>query len=615
MGWFKDFVRNPVGTVLNTAKEVVTDPGKVLNDIGKTIDQSIIKPIENDPLTFIVAAAAYAYGIPGLEFAGAGSAASVGVATTGSRLAQGDEFDQAVKKGVTAAAVTATVNYGRDYYRQNVGSGAPVPVESRPVSAAVDASASAPVEVTVDPAAATSSSVVNPTLVDVPIDANVTYVDPTQAANPFAPVKPSALSLEIAPFDPNPAPLSNAPVTNASSYTGNAAGQSPQGSVYKSEFVNLGAEPPYVPGSGNQAATGTADKFVNDPSRPDLIDPVTKKSPLQVKVDGTPGLPEVVDYSRVAGPDTGALSLGSVGDTALAAGENAWSFAKAHPYYTAGGLYLASQMGKDEPQPDDRPTGTPSEQIGDSRFYMSLPQLRMKRDYQEYAGDYNRYGQETGTHKFFTDPVYEPIDYTAAKDGGYVRMEDGGYMGGGGLSPQIGAPMPQQQMPQMQQAPMPQMSPMQQQQPVGALAGLTQKRPTAMPQQPAGALQKVPGQQQNPNYRYFNYGMVPPSVQPNMPQAQMSQKYATGGLTMAMANGGNVSDGRTDDIPALLSPGEYVMDAETVALLGNGNNDAGAKRLDHMREAVRKQKGGALSKGKISPDAQSPLSYLSGRMA
>jgi hypothetical protein len=94
---------------------------------------------------------------------------------------------------------------------------------------------------------------------------------------------------------------------------------------------------------------------------------------------------------------------------------------------------------------------------------------------------------------------------------------------------------------------------------------------------------------------------------------QPMQGRATGGL--AMARGGNVSDGRTDDIPALLSQGEYVMDAETVALLGNGNNDAGAKRLDHMREAVRKQKGGALAKGKISPDAMSPLAYLSRRMA
>jgi hypothetical protein len=610
MGWLKNFVRNPVGTVLNTAKEVVTDPGKVLNDIGKTIDQSIIKPIENDPLTFIVAAVAYSYGIPGLEFAGAGSAASVGVATTSSRLAQGDEFDQAVKKGVTAAAVTAAVNYGRDYYRQNAGSGAGVQVQDRVAPSSVDASAVAPVDApAVAPDLATSSPVVSPNLIDVPTTdlANASYVDPTKAANPFAPKQPSTLSLEVAALDPNPAPVS-APATHASNYTSSAVGPN---KVYESALndpsINA-VEPPYVPGSGNQAATGTADRFVQDPNYPTV----------RVKVDGAPGLPEVVDLSRAATPDTGALSFGSVGDTMLAAGDNAWSLAKAYPYTTAGGLYLASKMGGDEPQQDDRPTGTPSEQIGDSRFYMSLPQLRMKRDYQEYAGDYNRYGQETGTHKFFTDPVYEPIDY-AAKDGGYVRMEEGGYMGGGGLSPQIGAPMPQpmqqQQMPQMQQAPMPQMPPMQQQQPVGALASLAQKRPTAMPQQPVGALQKVPGQQQNPNYRYFNYGMVPPSVQPNMPQAQMSQKYATGGLTMAMATGGNVSDGRTDDIPALLSPGEYVMDAETVALLGNGNNDAGAKRLDHMREAVRKQKGGALSKGKISPDAQSPLSYLSGRMA
>ena len=82
-----------------------------------------------------------------------------------------------------------------------------------------------------------------------------------------------------------------------------------------------------------------------------------------------------------------------------------------------------------------------------------------------------------------------------------------------------------------------------------------------------------------------------------------------------MAHGGNVPDGRADNIHAMLSPGEYVMDAETVALLGNGNNDAGAKRLDQMREAVRKQKGGALSRGKISPDAESPLAYLSRRMA
>ena len=70
--------------------------------------------------------------------------------------------------------------------------------------------------------------------------------------------------------------------------------------------------------------------------------------------------------------------------------------------------------------------------------------------------------------------------------------------------------------------------------------------------------------------------------------------------------------GRDDTINARLSDGEYVMDAETVALLGDGSTDAGAKRLDQMRAQLRKQKGKALSKGKFSPNAKSPLAYLKG---
>ena len=70
--------------------------------------------------------------------------------------------------------------------------------------------------------------------------------------------------------------------------------------------------------------------------------------------------------------------------------------------------------------------------------------------------------------------------------------------------------------------------------------------------------------------------------------------------------------GRDDTINARLSDGEYVIDAETVALLGDGSTDAGAKRLDEMRKQVRMQKGKSLSKGKFSPNAKSPLSYLKG---
>jgi hypothetical protein len=70
--------------------------------------------------------------------------------------------------------------------------------------------------------------------------------------------------------------------------------------------------------------------------------------------------------------------------------------------------------------------------------------------------------------------------------------------------------------------------------------------------------------------------------------------------------------GRSDEIPARLSDGEYVIDAETVALLGDGSSDAGAKRLDQFRENIRAHKGAALARGKISPDAKHPEAYLKG---
>jgi hypothetical protein len=86
---------------------------------------------------------------------------------------------------------------------------------------------------------------------------------------------------------------------------------------------------------------------------------------------------------------------------------------------------------------------------------------------------------------------------------------------------------------------------------------------------------------------------------------------AGGALNMVRSyNIGGGADGRSDDVDAVLSDGEYVFDAETVALLGNGSSEAGADRLDQMREQIRKQKGKHLAQGKISPDAQSPLSYL-----
>ena len=69
--------------------------------------------------------------------------------------------------------------------------------------------------------------------------------------------------------------------------------------------------------------------------------------------------------------------------------------------------------------------------------------------------------------------------------------------------------------------------------------------------------------------------------------------------------------GQDDTVHAKLSPGEYVMDAEAVSALGDGNNEAGAKKLDQMRQNIRKHKrGGALDK--IPPKAKAPEQYLKG---
>lgn len=99
-----------------------------------------------------------------------------------------------------------------------------------------------------------------------------------------------------------------------------------------------------------------------------------------------------------------------------------------------------------------------------------------------------------------------------------------------------------------------------------------------------------------------------------------STTYAARGGLMHYAHGGHASPhyvagvgtGRSDDIPARLSDGEYVMDAETVAMLGDGSSKAGAQRLDQFRQNIRKQKGVALAQGKISPDAKEPQQYLKG---
>ena len=85
--------------------------------------------------------------------------------------------------------------------------------------------------------------------------------------------------------------------------------------------------------------------------------------------------------------------------------------------------------------------------------------------------------------------------------------------------------------------------------------------------------------------------------------------FSTGGGMNFVPSDGQ-GDGRSDHIEARLSPHEYVMDAETTALLGNGNPEAGAREFDRLRKEIRMDKGKALAKGKFSPNAKSAHEYL-----
>lgn len=72
---------------------------------------------------------------------------------------------------------------------------------------------------------------------------------------------------------------------------------------------------------------------------------------------------------------------------------------------------------------------------------------------------------------------------------------------------------------------------------------------------------------------------------------------------------GGPGTGQSDDIPTMLSDGEYVIDADTVAALGDGSSKAGADILDKFRQEIRKHKRSAPA-DKIPPKAKNPLAYL-----
>lgn len=145
--------------------------------------------------------------------------------------------------------------------------------------------------------------------------------------------------------------------------------------------------------------------------------------------------------------------------------------------------------------------------------------------------------------------------------------------------------------------------------------------------------------------RYFSdlaYAQKPSGSAPTVPQAQMAaqqqaaqlaqqeamrraqatnqavSQMAAGGLASIQPKGyylGGATDGMADKVPASidgmqearLSDGEFVVPADVVSHLGNGNSNAGAKQLYDMMDRIRKARTGTKAQGKqVNPTSYTP---------
>ena len=93
--------------------------------------------------------------------------------------------------------------------------------------------------------------------------------------------------------------------------------------------------------------------------------------------------------------------------------------------------------------------------------------------------------------------------------------------------------------------------------------------------------------------------------------SQMQKLFAEGGMmdnSGETVNGvevppGSLKEEVADDIPAQLSEGEFVVPADVVSHLGNGNSNAGAENLYGMMDRVRQARTGNTQQGtEINPN-------------
>jgi hypothetical protein len=616
-------IGNAIGGVVEAVGDVVEGVGDVLSDVGEAIDDYVIQPILDDPLTAVATVAGAAFLGPAIAPALSGFGAAAGAvgaglgaaaANTTAGLVQGEDFDEALKGGLIAGVTAGATKGAFDYFgggdsafsgRTETGL-ATLPDEaiSLPSNDLTLLSDAVPDNI---PGGATTAAVpppppLNPTPLDFVDDAAANTVDDIATASTSAP-PPSPLAqvstpdylntsaqsnvgLRVPKFDPMaslPRDLSGnidysltagmqstGPGLQFPSTTGGPGLSIAQEAIPDFTY-SMNSLDPSIRGMGD-VWTGESGKLYGMGSPAGTINQYGfTPAPETIQYASTPSVAPKSLADKLKSFELGDINKQDV--TGLAG--KVVDYAIENPLTTLAGITLAtgalSQGAPPSAQPQPGSTRDPS-------FTRPMDIYNYVRQQNQYGDDFSKYGQTGGEFQFFTPARFDLVNPPAnARNGGLMKFANGGQM-----------PMRRPPMGGLAQA-------MQTGNMPPAGGGM---RGQMMPQgnMPQGRPQPV---NRNPKTSYYQYG-APPTKMANGGALNMVRSYNVGGG----------ADGRSDDVNAVLSDGEYVFDAETVALLGNGSSEAGADRLDQMREEIRKQKGQSLAKGKISPDAKSPLSYL-----
>lgn len=154
----------------------------------------------------------------------------------------------------------------------------------------------------------------------------------------------------------------------------------------------------------------------------------------------------------------------------------------------------------------------------------------------------------------------------------------------------------------------------------GILANYQPKVAQGKPPSMDGAEAKDLGKMEASNPNDLNSMINAIQNKPGSPRP-IDYNFAAGGIARYLRGG---TDGMADKIPssidnkqpAKLSHGEFVIPADVVSHLGNGNSDAGANVLYKMMDKVRKARTGTKKQGKrINPEKFTPggiAAYASG---